>query len=68
MSAKKTIKRTPVAQQERFFARFNLGQRWEHALLFLSVTVLLLTGLPQKYRDMSWSQDLLSTPDRKSVV
>ena len=68
MSAKKTIKRTPVAQQERFFARFNLGQRWEHALLFLSVTVLLLTGLPQKYRDMSWSQDLLSTPERLDLI
>jgi formate dehydrogenase gamma subunit len=68
MSAKKTIKRAPVAQQEKLFARFNLGQRWEHALLFLSVTVLLLTGLPQKYRDLAWSQDLLSTPERLNLI
>jgi hypothetical protein len=33
----------------RIYPRFTLGQRWEHALLILSFTVLLLTGLPQKY-------------------
>ena len=57
MSAKKTIKRTPVAQQERFFARVNLGQRGEHALLSFSGTVMLLTELPQKCRDMLRSHD-----------
>ena len=68
MSAKKAINRTPVAHQERLFSRFNLGQRWEHAVLILSVFVLLITGLPQKYRDMSWSQDLLSTPERLDLI
>ncbi len=68
MSAKKAINRTPVAHQERLFSRFNLGQRWEHAGLILSVFVLLITGLPQKYRDMSWSQDLLSTPERLDLI
>jgi len=57
-----------VAQQEKTFLRFTLSQRWEHAALFLSIFVLLLTGLPQKYREMSWSQDLLSTPERLEFV
>jgi formate dehydrogenase gamma subunit len=50
--------------QERSFPRFTLSQRLEHAVIFLSITVLLLTGLPQKYRSTSWSQDLLSSPGR----
>jgi len=67
MSVNKTNRHAP-AQQEKTFARFNLGQRWEHAVLILSTLVLLLTGLPQKYRDMSWSQDLLSTPERLDLI
>jgi formate dehydrogenase gamma subunit len=54
--------------QERSFLRFTLGQRWEHAILLLSGLVLLLTGLPQKYREFSLSQDLLSTPDRVNLI
>jgi formate dehydrogenase gamma subunit len=53
---------------ERTFQRFTLGQRWEHGLLILTITVLLLTGLPQKYRDASWSQWLLSTPERVEQI
>jgi len=67
MSGNKT-NRSASAQQEKTYARFTLGQRWEHAVLFLSAFVLLLTGLPQKYRDMSWSQDLLSTPERLYLI
>jgi formate dehydrogenase subunit gamma len=58
----------PQIQHEKTYQRFNLGQRWEHMLLFLSATVLLLTGLPQKYRDLSWSQYLLSTPERLELI
>lgn len=67
MSAKNTNLRAS-ARQEKTFARFTLGQRWEHAILILSTFTLLLTGLPQKYREMSWSQDLLSTPERLEIV
>lgn len=55
-------------RQEKTFARFTLGQRWEHAVLILSTFTLLVTGLPQKYREMSWSQDLLSTPERLELI
>ncbi|MBI5954984.1 MAG: cytochrome b/b6 domain-containing protein [Chloroflexi bacterium] len=67
MSGKK-IKATPHARHERAFARFTPGQRWEHALLLLSGLVLLLTGLPQKYREFSISQDLLSTPEQIFLI
>jgi len=67
MSGKRTNPSRP-AQQERTFLRFALGQRWEHAILLLSGLVLLLTGLPQKYREFSLSQDLLSTPERVNLI
>ncbi len=59
---------TVKVQQEKAFLRFDVGQRWEHLILFLSATVLMLTGLPQKYREFSWSQDLLSTPERMDMI
>lgn len=52
---------------ERLFKRFTLGQRWEHAILFLSFTTLLLTGLPQKYFS-SWGYHILTTPDSVLLV
>ena len=57
-----------LARQERTFARFTLGQRWEHAVALVSGLVLLLTGLPQKYREFPLSQDLLSTPERVELI
>src|SRR5512147_234633 len=72
MSEKRTntpkIVRRQAVHQESTFPRFTLSQRWEHAILLLSGLVLLLTGLPQKYRDFSLSQDLLSTPDRVNLI
>lgn len=52
---------------ERTFMRFSLGQRWEHLLLMVSFTVLLLTGLPQKYF-ASWGHQILTTPERLLLV
>jgi formate dehydrogenase gamma subunit len=53
---------------ERTFPRFTLAQRWEHAVLIISVTILLLTGLPQKYQDTAWSQWIISTPERLTLL
>ena len=46
---------------EREFRRFNIAQRWEHGILLLSFTTLVLTGLPQKYF-ASWGHYVLTTP------
>ena len=59
---------TPEIHHERTFRRFALSQRLEHAVIFLSITVLLVTGLPQKYRGTSWSHELLSTPERVYLI
>jgi len=56
------------ARAESYYQRFTLSQRWEHLLLLVIFTVLLLTGLPQKYRTASWSQAILSTPERVTQV
>ena len=53
---------------EKVFERFTVSQRWEHWVLLLSFVVLLLTGLPQKYRATSWSQQILATPDQVALV
>jgi len=65
---KKTSPRTAHIRTLRTFRRFTLLQRFEHILLVLTVLVLLLTGLPQKYRSTEWSQQILSTPDRIASV
>ncbi len=69
-----SVQRRPVSSEqydgvrtERTFRRFTLGQRWEHAVLMLSFTVLLLTGLPQKYFG-SWGHQILTTPERLLFV
>jgi formate dehydrogenase subunit gamma len=51
----------------RVFQRFSLGQRWEHGILILSFTVLLFTGLPQKYF-ASWGHFILTTPQSLLLV
>jgi len=58
----------PAIHIEKVFQRFRRNQRWEHWLLFLSFTVLLLTGLPQKYRTTSWSQQILATPENLYTI
>jgi len=62
----KNMKNTTLKVQ--YFQRFTLAQRWEHTILLLTVTVLLLTGLPQKYRAAEWSQYILSTPERVEFI
>ena len=48
----------------RTFPRFTLSQRWEHAILMITVAILLLTGLPQEYNTTVWSQVIISSPER----
>ncbi len=61
-------KNTPSVHTVRYFPRFSLSQRWEHTLLLLCFTVLLLTGLPQKYRTTDWSHVLLATPESVRTI
>lgn len=64
-----TAENTPAGiRLERTFFRFTIGQRWEHAILLISFTVLLLTGLLQKYNTLAVSQMTLSTPERLGLI
>jgi formate dehydrogenase subunit gamma len=53
---------------EHTFERFTRAQRWEHSLFLATSTILLLTGLPQRYRLATWSQHILSTPERLALL
>jgi formate dehydrogenase gamma subunit len=53
---------------ERTFTRFTLIERWQHTLLLLSFTTLILTGLPQRYRAASWSQQIITSPERLLTI
>lgn len=44
----------------RSYVRFSLDQRVEHALLIVSFTLLMLTGLPQKYAGSPWAETLIA--------
>ncbi len=69
-----SLSKTPATPVEmsvstiRTLPRFTVGQRWEHSILLVSVALLLLTGLPQKYRATAWSQQILTTPERVYAV
>jgi formate dehydrogenase gamma subunit len=52
----------------RTFPRFTLSQRWEHAVLLISIAIQLLTGLPQKYATSPWSQAIISSPERLATI
>jgi formate dehydrogenase gamma subunit len=52
----------------RTFPRFSISQRWEHAILLVCVAILLLTGLPQKYNTTTWSQAIISSPERLATI
>jgi len=70
MSAREQFMTTHAKNIEakRVYRRFTAGQNWEHAILLISGIVLFFTGLPQKYRTTSWSQQILSTPERLETI
>ncbi|MHB1005995.1 MAG: formate dehydrogenase subunit gamma [Chloroflexota bacterium] len=42
-----------------FFVRFSRAERLEHLLIIVSFTVLVATGLPQKFFGATWAQALV---------
>ncbi len=49
---------TPTTVQSTF-TRFSRTQRWEHALLLISFSVLVITGIPQKYVPAPWAEFMI---------
>ncbi|MCE5313846.1 MAG: cytochrome b/b6 domain-containing protein [Armatimonadota bacterium] len=42
-------------RSDRYYTRFNLAQRAQHILLAGSFTLLVITGMPLRYADISWT-------------
>lgn len=47
-------------QKQQEFTRFSKGQRMEHFILLVSMVGLAITGLVQRYADVSLSKDLIA--------
>ena len=45
---------------KKYFFRFTLDQRIQHAIIASSVIILVLTGMPLKFHDASWAPYLYS--------
>lgn len=67
MKKKAAMKISPF-QVIKTFTRFSTSQRLEHLVLIISILILLITGLPQKYRSISISRFILSTPDSINYI
>ncbi|GBE05435.1 formate dehydrogenase-O subunit gamma [bacterium BMS3Abin10] len=44
-----------IKDGKKYFFRFTLDQRIQHIVLFVTVIVLVLTGMPLKFHDMAWA-------------
>ncbi len=63
-----TAKSIANIRVERTFLRFSIAQRWEHLITIIAISVLLFTGLPQKFQDLNWSQWLIATPENLDLL
>ena len=50
----------PTASRRSKYLRFSLSDRVEHFLLFTSFTVLVITGIPQKFLPAGWAEFMIS--------
>lgn len=48
-------------REPAYYARFNLSQRIEHVVLMISFTVLVVTGLAQRFYTADWSEWVILT-------
>ena len=48
---------TPNRKKE--YRRFNVSDRIEHILLLVSFTILVITGIPQKYAPAPWAETMI---------
>jgi formate dehydrogenase gamma subunit len=48
-----------MSTETKYYPRFRIGARIEHAILMVSFTVLGVTGLPQKYAALAWGERMI---------
>src|SRR5512133_4039294 len=59
MSSTISSKKSKQAKAPEQFVRFNPSQRLEHLLMMISFTLLVVTGLPQKFFTEGISQAII---------
>ncbi len=48
-----------MSDKEPQYERFRIGARIEHIILLVSFTILAVTGLPQRYAQVEFAQDMI---------
>ncbi|MDO8490727.1 MAG: cytochrome b/b6 domain-containing protein [Dehalococcoidia bacterium] len=48
--------KSEAAKVPSTFVRFTVSDRFEHVMVLVSFTMLVVTGLPQRFSDVGWSQ------------
>ena len=54
-----TARENVAAEMPDAFVRFSFSQRAQHLVMMVSFTLLVLTGLPQKFSGEGWAQALI---------
>lgn len=53
---KEIVAKKKERQKEESFQRLSINQRLQHIVLFTSVIILIITGLPLKFPEVSWAE------------
>jgi cytochrome b subunit of formate dehydrogenase len=51
-------KPAPTQPPERLYQRMAISIRWQHALLLISITLLILTGMPLRFAQVEWLKSI----------
>lgn len=51
-------KLAPTQPPEKLYQRMTISIRWQHALLFISITLLILTGMPLRFAQVAWLKNI----------
>jgi cytochrome b subunit of formate dehydrogenase len=47
-------------EKQKYYFRFSAAQRVEHWVMFVSFTLLALTGIPQKFVGQAWAESMIA--------
>ncbi len=47
-----------MTNNQDYFIRFSVSRRVEHIAMFVTFIILTVTGLPQKFHNTIWAQEM----------
>jgi len=66
--ASEAVHGSPAGSKQTKYKRFTLSDRVEHLLLLTSFTVLVITGIPQKFLPAGWAEFMINLMGGIEVV